>query len=140
MEKHLQRRAKESGAYAWAVARVYTCCLACKATGLILPSLRRSWMALRANEPFNRKRSAKIDVVIILYFGTSANILSYVGWSKSTKAFTFSFVFPLDHFFFLPLPPAMAARAFSSFDFWIFGGMVTRFLHRRSTPTTNTAH
>merc|ERR1712216_1011681 len=62
--------------------------------------------------------------------------LSYVGWSKSTKLFTFSFVFPLDHFFFLPLPPAMAARAFSSLDFCIFGGMLQPPCTGRESPCT----
>lgn len=45
-----------------------------------------------------RRRSDRIDVVIILYLGTSAISLSYVDWSNSTKLLTFSLSFPLLHF------------------------------------------
>merc|ERR1719174_104675 len=44
---------------------------------------------------------------------------------KRTLLSTWLRLFPFDHFFFFPLPPAMAAAIFCSFDFcWIFGGMV----------------
>uniref|UniRef100_A0A7S3UFC8 Uncharacterized protein n=1 Tax=Picocystis salinarum TaxID=88271 RepID=A0A7S3UFC8_9CHLO len=73
-------------------------------------------MAARANEPFNLRRSDRIDTVIILYFGTSAYSLSYVSLSNRTRLFTFSLLFPLDHFFFLPLLELAAALAMASFD------------------------
>merc|ERR1719454_2797990 len=47
---------------------------------------------------------------------------------KRTLLSTLSRDFPFDHFFFFPLPPAMAAAIFCSFDFcWTLGGMVTYF-------------
>merc|ERR1712228_604372 len=51
--------------------------------------------------------------------------LSYVGLSKCTKLFVFSFTLPFDHFFFLPLDEAWAAAALASFDFCGAGGMVS---------------
>jgi hypothetical protein len=36
--------------------------------------------------------------------------------------FAFSLFFPFDHFFFLPLPPAMALAALAAFDSGALGG------------------
>merc|ERR1719151_397679 len=44
---------------------------------------------------------------------------------KRTLLSTLSRDFPFDHFFFFPLPPAMAAAIFCSFDFcWTLGGLL----------------
>ena len=69
-----------------------------------------------------RRRSVRMDTVIILYLGTSDMSLSYVDCSKRTWLFAFSLFFPFDHFFFLPLPPAMALAALAAFDSGALGG------------------
>jgi hypothetical protein len=79
-------------------------------------------MAFLAREHVMRSRSVRIDTVIILYFGTSAISLSYVLCSKRTWLFAFSLFFPLDHFFFLALPPAVALAALAALDSGALGG------------------
>ena len=82
----------------------------------------RIWIAFLAREHVMRRRSQRIEMVIILYFGTSARSLSYVDCSKRTWLLAFSLFFPLDHFFFLALPPAWALAALAAFDSGAFGG------------------
>ena len=60
------------------------------------------------------RRSDSTDREISLNFGTSFMSLAYVSSSYSTLFRILSFTFPLDHFFFLPLPPLMAARILAS--------------------------
>ena len=63
------------------------------------------------------------ETVMSFILGTSTWNRSYCSLEKRTLLSTLSRDFPLDHFFFLPLPPAMAAAIFCSFDFcWILGG------------------
>jgi hypothetical protein len=50
-------------------------------------------------------RSTSTLSVINLYVGTSFISLSYVALSIDTALFALSLTFPLDHFFFLALPP-----------------------------------
>merc|ERR1712070_255853 len=91
-------------------------------TGLITFCAMRMAIALRASEHVMRRRSVRMDTVIILYLGTSDMSLSYVDCSKRTWLFAFSLFFPFDHFFFLPLPPAMALAALAAFDSGALGG------------------
>lgn len=62
-------------------------------------------------------------------FGISVSRRSYVFWSKSTAFASFSWTLPLFHFFFLDLPPAMAARALASLD------LISTFACRGQTHT-----
>merc|ERR1740129_1679688 len=71
-------------------------------------------MAALATEPFTFRRTA---MVMSFAFGISFSNLSYVGLSNMTKLASFSLTLPLLHFFFLDLPPAMAAFIFASLDF-----------------------
>lgn len=54
---------------------------------------------------YTLKRSERIEGVMSLYLGASERSLSYVGWSNKTMLLTFSFCFPLLHFFFFCFPP-----------------------------------
>merc|ERR1719327_177164 len=74
-------------------------------------------MAWRATEPFTLSLSLTTAVVISLALGISFIILSYVAWSNITRLASFSLTLPLLHFFFLDLPPAIAAFILASFDF-----------------------
>merc|ERR1712224_772663 len=96
----------------------------CLQIGLILPSASKWAMVALAKDPLTLSLSLRILGVIIFIFGTSTNILSNEAWVYLTSFTTFSLVFPLDHFFFLPLEECMAALAFCSLDFCSFGGMV----------------
>jgi len=49
-----------------------------RTSGLIKPFANKMAMPLRAREHVTRRRSHKMEMVIILYFGTSARSLSYV--------------------------------------------------------------
>merc|ERR1719517_147170 len=82
----------------------------------------------RATDPLTFKRSLTTAGVMSLAFGISFNILSYVGLSNMTMFASFSLTLPLLHFFFLDLPPAIAAFIFASFDFWttLFAPMVPK--------------
>merc|ERR1719333_1111940 len=92
----------------------------------MMRSCSRRWrMPRRATAPLTFRRSLMIDGVISFAFGISLRSLSSVGLSKRTRLLSFSFILPFDHFFFLPLPPAMAAFILASLVFcWTFGGML----------------
>merc|ERR1719333_1162148 len=89
-------------------------------------SCSRRWrMPRRAMAPFTFSRSLMMDGAMSFALGISLISLSRVGLSKSTRLLSFSFILPLDHFFFLPLPPAMAAFILASLVFcWTFGGIL----------------
>merc|ERR1719326_1267589 len=74
-------------------------------------------MAWRATEPLTFRRSLTTEGVMSFALGISFIILSYVALSNMTMFASFSLTLPLDHFFFLDLPPAMAAFIFASLDF-----------------------
>merc|ERR1719262_1846586 len=86
-------------------------------TGWISPFSSRWRMAWRATEPFTFSLSLTTAVVMSFAFGISLSILSYVAWSNMTRLASFSFTLPLLHFFFLDLPPAIAAFILASLDF-----------------------
>lgn len=71
------------------------CCLECITSGLIIPFAKRMAIPLRAREQVMRRRSQRMDTVIILYFGTSARSLSYVDCESRGKNYVrsvFAFV------------------------------------------------
>lgn len=82
-----------------------------------IPFSQSSSKAFLANDPRTFKRSLTTDGVMSLYDGTSFNSLSYDALSNKTWLFNLSRTFPLDHFFFLALPPDPP-----SFFFWVFWG------------------
>ena len=66
----------------------------CRARTMSTPRARR------AREQLMRRRSDRMETVIILNLGTSASILSKDSLVNRIALFTFSLFFPLDHFFF----------------------------------------
>lgn len=64
----------------------------------------RTASARRASEQLMRRRSERMETVIILNLGTSASILSKLSLVNRIALFTFSLFLPLDHFFFFALP------------------------------------
>ena len=90
-----------------------------------LASVYFSLFVFRFGGDLTRGIHTMVLMVISLILGTSFIMRLWVFWSKSTRLASFSRTLPLDHFFFLPLPPAMAAAILASFDFCcVFGGMV----------------
>jgi hypothetical protein len=94
------------------------------AMGLMRPASDSSLIAARAKLPLILSLSERTEGVIILYLGTSACSFSYVALSKRTWLFTFSFIFPFDHFFFFPLLLLAAAKALASLVCCTLGAMV----------------
>lgn len=75
-------------------------------THLIKPRLSKSRSATRAKEPLILNLSTMIAGVSTLEVTASLRIFSTTALSKVTAFADLSFTFPLDHFFFLFLPPA----------------------------------
>lgn len=69
------------------------------------PRLSRSTKALLATLPLTFSLSTRTETVMTLQVGISLRSLVFASLSRYGALLDFSLVFPLDHFFFLALPP-----------------------------------